>query len=239
MIENGGPPRDDKCKVGAFGNEFVFISTGRMMVRYESGTQTGGWDNLTEARSAYEAVTTKYSTARSHTADIAIEWAHRIQTQWNAYFYSSQDRLSRMQELLTTEPGLTTALFGGVSSDGGLELVAIQLGLVAGPVASEVSANLTRFNECPIADPCVIGKTEVVSEFSRLGTPRAIQEQAIWSPNDDDEGAPHLYLLKRATRMVELTIKHDPSGTVGGPIDAVRPSRDGGTAWYSRKPNCE
>jgi hypothetical protein len=76
--------------------------------------------------------------------------------------------------------------------------------------------------KCPVGEICATGKLEIFNKYITTGKKFMAADPA----------------LSRVTKLVELTIAEDKSGTVHGPIDAVELSKDGTIRWHKRKDNC-
>jgi hypothetical protein len=117
------PPDDSICKIAAVGGDVIFISTG---IERAVGDPplVPGWDNVSEARSAYAIVKAKYPNVKGRVGDIANLWKIAITKHFN-----TMARLSPTAfRAITLSPGaLTVASFGGFDLAGNLVLIQIMV----------------------------------------------------------------------------------------------------------------
>jgi hypothetical protein len=240
---NGNPDIESNamCKVAAFGNDLVFVSTGT--ARFLEMPGVPGWDNVEEARSAYRNVVSRYSTLKGHVEEVGSAWATDIATRFSQLgsLYPEQ-----FQAAITNQGDLTVAFFGGEDAMGIFMLFGVQIlpgrtnAFNLFPAAIPTSNRVT----CPDNSFCAIGRSDIMIEFAAARTQRARREKARWKPAKPYAKGTIEYTMFRTMRMVELTVEYQGAGVkdVGGPIDGVQLFRHNGIVqkhWYARKPNCQ
>jgi hypothetical protein len=232
IIDQNTPPDDAVCKLAALGGDVVFVSAGAIR-NTSQDPLLPSWDNLVEARSAYESVVTRYSRSRGHVREIADEWNKRITANFNVL---AQRNASAFAGAADPVGGLTYAMLAGRDATGNLILFGVTISTVL-PVQPESRANgIVVQAACPHHGFCAIGVTEIVTEFADQTSERARKEAITWKPPKTSRTTERDLL--RTIRMVELTIDHHSGNDVGGPIDSVQLDRHGPARWHQLKPNC-
>ncbi len=90
--------------------------------------------------------------------------------------------------------------------------------------------------DTPIGPYCAIGRPDQIFDFFHLSSDRAKADAKEWesqrhSRQGDEEAL-------KAQHLVELGIKYDRSGTIGGPVDVAILPRNGTVKWFAN-PNCK
>jgi hypothetical protein len=226
------PPTDSECKIVAVNKELVFISSG--IVSYESGGSLDlvqAWDNREEIRSAYGKVAGLYGTSRGHVQDVAIEWGKSILSHFSSLYLFHRET---MIDDAGKENGVpTAALIGGFDALGNLVLFKMQISFNQfgpNPLGLSVDQVMCPNSFCPMGE--IDTAEEFILETSQRAKDEAVKSKIFPSSSTSD------YDILRAMRLVDLTIADSGLDDVGGPIDALELTRDGGFRWYARKSNC-
>ncbi len=237
-IQKGRPGHPDiennsVCKVAAFGDDLVFVTAGSVGYPDQSGIE--GWDNIKEARTAYQKIVAKYSGLKGHIEDVAGEWARSVTSHFNQL---GRQKPEEFRAAVMKEGNLTVAYFGGKDRSGSLVLLSVNI-IPEAPsfLSSKPEGGLIT---CPSDNFCAIGLTEIAVEFAEAKSDRAEKEKRDWRPNGESGPTNFEYAMFRTIRMVELTIKYWTGNEVGGPIDAVQFRLPGAkhVYWHDRKPHC-
>jgi hypothetical protein len=226
----GGTPDDTKCKIAVLGGKVIFVSTGGAgYSTIEQSDPVQGWNNIDEARRAYEMIVGKSENASGHTRAVANQWAELMVTHFVGLNLFHPDRAASIAYVTHGVP--TIALFGGRDLSGNLELISITITLVPNRIPA------VAFGSPPVACTlCVIGEADVPIEFIHVTSGRAKLDAKHWRAFNDSSTSD--YDIRHTMHFVELTEKYHASN-VGGPIDAVQLTREGNLRWLSRKKNCQ
>ena len=229
---SGLPPDDTICKIAALGGNVVFVSAG--VLRYPGySALVPSWDNVAEARSAYNRIRSTYSTVRGHVGEMAQEWTRVISADFDAMALWQPNVF---REAINDVGGLTDAMIAGQDATGNLVLYGMRI--IAGTTTDRGVQGTSVQAYCPHHDFCAIGQPEIVIEFADLTSKRATDEATSWSPRDDLSPGDAEYDMLWTMRMAELTIMYHQGNDVGGKIDGVQLNRDGTVHWQERKDIC-
>lgn len=112
---NGNPDikNDAICKVAAFGDDLVFVSTGTTIFLEKRGVP--GWNNIDEARASYRDVVSRYSAVKGHIQDVATEFAGGIVKHFNEL---GARYPNEFHAAVSDVGNLTVAMFGGQAATG-------------------------------------------------------------------------------------------------------------------------
>lgn len=232
IIDQNTPPDDTVCKLAAFGGDVIFVSAGSIRNSSQSPL-VPSWDNLAEARSAYNRVVFQYSTSRGHVREIAEDWNISISSNFDTMARYAPDSFAGAVD---PAGNLTSAMIGGLDDKGNLVLFGVTISAVTASPASR-AVGLAVQADCPHRRFCAIGAPEIVTEFADEASERSKTEAKEWKPPNGS--MPRDYDMLRTIRMADLTVLHHVGKDVGGPIDAAQLDRDGSIHWYARKKNCQ
>ena len=231
---DGIVPTNTECKVAAFNNKLVFVSTGA--VEYGRNERiriipdiVQPWSNVDEARNAFSSATLTSNLVYN----TALRWGNAVAGHWNFLHLFNPDKVRAAVARNGALTGsLTVALFGGIDGDGRLRLV-------------ETTVDFNDFALVPITATtkpvsciqswCAIGAIEIVLDFLNQTSDQAKQEMIQWGRQQWPAGDAELL---KAIRLVDLTIAYHIGDDVGPPIDALELRRDGSFRWFARKDNC-
>jgi hypothetical protein len=86
------------------------------------------------------------------------------------------------------------------------------------------------------AAPCALGKSDVYVEYVLTKqSERAKKETWKAPPSVLKKMSPETFKI---IRIADLTIAYEPSGTVGGKVDAVELWKNGSLHWIQKKSDC-
>jgi hypothetical protein len=233
----GGPAKisDVMCKVAAFGDDLIFVTTGTVTFLDSPGFK--GWSNVEEARAVHREIASRYSGVKGHVQEVAEQWGRNISANFNRIGRSSA---KEFRALVSKEGDFTVAMFGGQAATG--ELVLFSAQIIPESPSSLSSKSIVDQMVCPYDNFCAVGSSKILIEFTAAKSERSKTEKATWKPRRDYAPGSLEYTMFRTIRMVELTIKYRTGIEVGGPIDAVQFRRRDDAEhirWYDRKPNCK
>lgn len=226
---DGRPPRNDQCKVSAIDGKILIVSINSGQFD-ATRPDLPSWSNASEARRSYDAVLEKYSSVQGRLRDIAIGTAEALKSRF-LYLYSKHRTTF---DRAAGKSGSLTKLFMGGAGINGLELYEIEIIAAKQTAQSAVESHVARIGCQSTQNICAIGRVDIAEELLAGKTERSRAAAVAWSSGDPSK----FHDLRRVVRIIELTIQHDASGTVGGPIDAVQLNPDGSIEWYARKRNC-
>ena len=230
----GRPIDDSSCKISAFKNGVVFTTANAEAYSDPSG-RVAGWDNADEAgRVARLHPATAGKSAADSVETIADRWAQTIKTHWNSLYLRTPQTV-----IHATEHGngfITCGIFAESRSG---EIAATSRDLYF------VSDSADHFKIVPVyinvGGIRAVGRTDVINEFFHTTSKRAKDEREKWITQHNTSGSmlrPNWIDLSFLVRLIELTIKYDSSGEVGGKIDVLELQKDGAIHWVKRKANC-
>lgn len=104
------------------------------------------------------------------------------------------------------------------------------------PLAPAFGTLMPANCKAPVGRYCAIGRPDQILDFFSLNSDRAETDAKEWESQrhtrEDDEEA------LRAKHLVELGIKYDQSGMIGGTVDVAILPRNGTIKWLAN-PNCK
>lgn len=219
-------PHDTYCKIAAFRHQVIFaVGSGPFYVP-GNPDPAPAWDATDEAHKAIAANASKRSDdSVSRVKSIADRWAENMKIDWQILNAFHPDLVNKFA--LDEHGNLTTGIFAAVSH-----------GSVSFTVRSIVFNNgliaIAIHDTGCTTGPCASGTTDIFTEFVRGKTERAKKEARRSAPLPKGMSRKMLHII----RLVELTIIYDTTHVVGGPIDAVELSGNGGIRWRQLKCNC-
>lgn len=217
------PPTDDRCKIAAFGHQFIFATAGAAEFAANLNGRSGSWDNVTEARHVIEQAIRGFGESTLFVSVIADTWAYEIKTKWASL------PSGNIQAAAEIGKGLITAGIFAEAHGGTISIAVRELRLINN------SLQVIPF-ECPAMHTCVNGGRDALWQID------AAQPLA---PSTSLLDAYDLDLL-RVVRLADLVLayaapiqtKLGPVSPVGGPIDAVEMWGNGTMQWLYRKSQC-
>jgi hypothetical protein len=160
---------------------------------------------------------------------VAGEWGAIMQ----AHIQSIYARNPRSLLRITRNGILATGLFG--ETDG------TKLNLYRTRIALRANTGTPIQIEPPLAikrnTTFALGRAQIFLEFFNQTSERA-RAEAERAAIELEHLTPEEQAIHQAIRLADLTIAHDPSGQVGGPVDVVELTRGGEIRWIQRKPEC-
>lgn len=225
------PPEDTACKIAALDRQFV-VGVGAA-ASYAPGKEDlfrRSWDAIEEAkRIARTHITENPQDAASTVTAIADVWAFTVQNDWKALYSVYPERVAEAAK--ASKGILTTGLFAFAQNG--------QIAFIVRSITFDdrgIQVGNPPLPDCKI-QPCASGQTDVPMEFIKLTSERALEDKKKFKVSKS-ELVRASFEMVRAAHLVDLTIRLDKSGTVGGPIDGVELFSDGSVHWYKRKANC-
>jgi hypothetical protein len=228
----GLPPSDDECKIATMGGEFISVAVGALRyIKTGPSDKSPEWTSATDLRAVYVKLVASRGKSGVPINAVAKGWGEAIRDRFTAGYNSIPQQVEALASSHTGH--LAQAMFGGLDEGGKLALIDVQVTLAPAP-GSLPTYHATRVVDCPWNGYCGIGHTDVLPEFARLASPRAVRESATSRPPTSGAG-----YAARAIRLVELTELYQANPkTVGGPVDAVSLSKNGAVNWLARKAHC-
>ena len=208
------------CKISALDKKVVFASAGGL-------GEIDKWSASEEARLAYKRALLKHNPDFS--AQITYEWATAVAPLITTTYLNHK---AAMDSMIPTGI-LGTGIFAGVDDKGELWLTRVEF-YVKRSMGDTVEYRPFKINLGECAPVCAVGRTDILREFSGLTSNRAKIEAAKWKP---PRGVPAD--VARVIHFVDLTVTYDPTGDVGGPVDAAVIKRNGSVQWFRKKRDCE
>jgi hypothetical protein len=230
----GAEKPDSVCKLAAIDHKLLFATSGVGTLRVVSDPKLG-WDNVEEARIAYERASKMSGTVLYNAANI---WGRQIALDWNRLY------LARRSEMVKKiGDGNTGAnAFFAAAVNGAPQLVYVEVTFQPtgeGRAPFAYSVETVPPERCP-NHICAIGHGEAVAPYGNLTTDSARKEVNQWS-TQVWPGTPDDREVLIAIRLVDLAIAdlgNDPHNGLSAPIDALELKGDGSFRWFIRKPAC-
>lgn len=233
VVGEGAKKPHNVCKLAAIDHKLLFATSGVGTIKVVSDPKLG-WDNMEEARIAYE----RASNMDGVLSNAANLWGRQITNNWNQLYVS---RHGEMMKKIEDSPKGANAFFAAdVNGEPRLMYVEVTFqptGDGGAPFAYKVEPVPPQ--RCP-NHICAIGHAEAVAPYGNLTTESARKEVAQWG-TQSWPGAPDDREVLIAIRLVDLAIAElgsDPNNGISPPIDAFELKGDGSFRWYNRKPAC-
>jgi hypothetical protein len=230
-VSAGNLYTNDECKVTAPGGQyFIFATTGALRIRNTALVE--GWDNGEESRRSFDKLRSVRRNPETQVVLFANYWAASIAHDFERLYAAFPNIVEETAKNQAERRYLTTAYFAGKHTDGTLMLVN------ANVIFDKKRIPVINYEVYQMACPeeyCALGRFDTAVEFIRQSSARAKLDAKTWKP---PKGTPATdYNAFRAIHLVELTEKYDGK-YVGGPIDAVEITTNGGVRWIRRKAEC-
>jgi hypothetical protein len=223
-------PSDNWCKISVLEGNVLFATSG--YAAYDSGLNdpVQSWTNRIQAEAAVHAHQSDRGISQTIVISIADAWAQSLSERWAGLNRQYPELVAKLAD--KGAHVVTSGVFA-MAKDGNIAFAVRELTFIDGQMRA-------IDGKCGSGHVCGTGHTDVMLEFTRRTSDRARSEFFGWSElpssnvrlNSVDRRT--LYLV----RLVDLTIAYDPSGTVGGPIDAVELWQNGSVHWVQRKEQC-
>jgi hypothetical protein len=210
------PPDDTYCKIAVLGNQMIFTSVHRL--NSPGGGFVTPWNARTEAEKAFKfADSFKTASLTDKLAIVANTWSEAAKSHF------TQLSIFAPKELDPDQGKMSRAAFITVSG-GKFSYALIDVtydGHTVGIDRPRLGAGQDTF---------AMGQVDLVPKY-------ITRPPTQWHFSD--------LLLKtidirtlRMMKAVDMVAAYDPSGIVGGPVDAVELWQDGSVHWVARKSNC-
>ena len=224
---------DDQCKITALSNKLAFAANG----------MTGLWSETPipyrpiemhaheEARHAFDSVRPG---ADDLVRKIAVLWGENV-----ARIFKEAIKVSGPESVFTdTKQGpFLFGYFAGVSPEGGLVFYDENINRVGNDVSFDPIPKAFALTDTILYGSS--GMSDTTSELRQGKTEWAQMEATQWEreaatlPKDDRD-------VLKAVKWVQLTLDaHPNSHELGGPIDSLTITPDGGLRWNSQKKECK
>jgi hypothetical protein len=220
------------CKIAKLSDQFVFATSG--ISGHPSVAKTPGsvtWN-------VYDIATQEYAVlANEHTA-------HLIQKLAAAYGERLADRINKDLKLEPEGPlraylakhGVGTAVFAGFDEEHHRVILEVRVGIQSpGATVVEYATRLLTAGD-ETTEAMVFGDSAIAGELNEGKTDRSRSWQSAMSLQLRGQGLKDRLLFK-AEYVADLTARYDPN-QVGGPIDVIHVTRNGGVTWVRRKSAC-
>jgi hypothetical protein len=218
------PKNDDQCKIAALSNHAVFASTGA--IGYGSGgigDPVSSWANVKEAGNASDAVGVR-THGKERIEQIADAWVQIVSIDWFITYLFHPEVLDAMEDNVLSIGFFATAEDGEIFST--LRAIVFD--------GTTFSGEQRQFTTGPF---CAFGKVGVYNELMTPASDLAKSEAEHWTISPTLTQRLDWGTL-RAIRIADLTAAYEPSGDVGGHIDAVELWDNGSIHWVARKCQC-
>jgi hypothetical protein len=222
-----GIPNDSNCKIAAFSDQLLFGATGVPRITSFPPDIFSDWDALEELKKVVNTTTFINTVdAATKVATIADKWARALQFDWRVLYVIHP---KNVEDIARHQRG---NLINGIFAVSVGDHVALTVRSI---ILSNKVPTIDRPDvfQCGVL-PCAAGITDIVTEYVHRTSQRANQETWSASPILLQRAIPEML---KVIRLVDLTIAFDPTGFVGGHIDAVELDYDGSIKWFQR-PDC-
>jgi hypothetical protein len=230
---NTGNADDSYCKISAFRNQFIFTSVGgARLTTSPFNPSITGWTNSDLAGDAVSR-----GANRDDMDDLATDWAISVGRRWISLCGLDQKLCAKLAA--SAQGCLTTAIFFRAKdlsySVGNIFFYPSDL---ANPVKYSIGHQFANCWPCGQTDGsqiCVMGEHfDVTEKFCSERKPHStITIRTPLQGVVTEE-------TKLPISLVEMTIDayQKSAGDVGGPVDVVTITPNGGVTWNARKKNC-
>ena len=222
-----GKEFDDGCKVRAFGNDLIFAAAG---IGGSIHTTPGlSWDSRTIARNLYLRLSREPASVPMPIR-LAYAWGNEVKEKLKFEAARNTDVIS------SKKPGseLTSALFAGF--EGNAPLIVVGAITYQSGFRGAVDTQFAIQHIYREPQTVILGGSDVAAQFGsqvehwEKSVPFSVDPLAAWPVSAIRFGINHSPSIISDGRTVK---------SIGGPIDAVRLTRDGGIQWIQIKPNCQ
>ncbi len=214
------PPDDNQCKISAFQPSHVIFANSGITGYISSGSSDSvqTWSAHDEAKIAIPQKWPEPIPANATEAlkVLTVLWANRMKDRWQETFLAHPEVLRWVTVRQRGGP-ITKGVFA-IAFKGRIAIAMVEIRYTNAGMTAVFYDDMNCTAGVTI---CGIGEIEVVSEHLLQGP---------FMPDSDE--------ISRLIKLVELTATEDKSGTVGGPIDALKMSSDGTITWKQRKEAC-
>lgn len=220
---------DSECKVFALGSHAVFVIAGHSSYVRSEPDDAPTWHSQREAQRLFEdAVKGSGGWNDAMLDDLALSWRNSTAVHMDRLRHAN---LKQFRDAIGNDIR-AHAVFATAASN------SVQ--------AVYVEATLTKdgkvlvFGPRPIqcgVKPCILGYNQIADEYLNRSSQRAQEEVDRWER--ETTGLPEIERARRrAVSLVEVTIAHDPTRHVGGPVDVLELRAGQKVMWIRRKPWC-
>jgi hypothetical protein len=235
---------NDRCKVIALGEDFLFASTGRTTLESVPDKSQYRWDSNDEARNVYGPLSRSWQRVNSRKAQVsggnenrfvdavADRWAEG--SMWTMVEFLGIAKNDILQG--DAQGGIVTGIFVGNDPDGRLTVTARTIRRIPGSRDFEwVRLIPTNFKT---SITLRFGRTEIVQRLLQPTTTAEKREaheflQEIQKKPRDEQG------WFRTFKLAQLTVQRHPNQReVGGEIDVAELARGRKVRWIQRKKAC-
>jgi hypothetical protein len=218
------PLDDNRPKIATFGDHFIFGVSGAANT-YNDGTFS--WDAIEEAKKAAAAIDVSGSLDAQGAVDaFADAWETKMRPLWQSLRQRHPEAIEQIVQR-NGGPFLSTGLFGAAIKGKvafTARVIFSKQGRLGATTAIDVPTDLTPY-----------AHREIFDEFKNKTSERAKKEK--WEFPACLRNKNSLDLLV-AAKYVDLSIKYDPTGDVGGHPEAAELFAKGGVHWYQPEKDC-
>jgi len=229
-LELGTTRTEDTCKITALGEQIIFASTGKFGFDVSNLWTTISWDAHKEAERAF-ARRGWPSWGRNDKEPI-VRMAWHWVTDASMTFQVAAERKPSVVEPRELDGAIVQGLFLGTGQSGDFVMARARLVVEASGPSPIFKPEV---KEQPTQNGLLVyGATAIFEEIYNRGK----AERESWEAKLLTE-EPERRDLLTAIHLVDLAIRHDKSGTIGGKVDAVVLRRGGRIEWVQGGDRCK
>jgi hypothetical protein len=220
---------DSECKVFALGSHAVFVIAGHSSYVRSEPNDAPTWHSQREAQRLFEdAVKGSGGWNDAMLDDLALSWRNSTAVHMDRLRHAN---LKQFRDA-TGNDIRAHAVFASAASNS-VQAVYVEATLTKD---GKVSVFGPRPIQCGVK-PCILGYNQIADEYLNRSSQRAKEEVDRWE--QETTGLPEIERARRrAVSLVEVTIAHDPTRHVGGPVDVLELRAGQKVMWIRRKSWC-
>ncbi len=228
-----GDNADERCKISAFGSQFVFMAGGFTAVGVNADS---GWDAHAIARQVWQTEHKSITDASKLVSAVADKWTVRMEELYRKPGVVEDERKNLPEG---ADPVLIGAFFAATDPTGGMAVKSVEIFYDLKLLDSTGKVKLLPKQDVLHEDHWnVDGDKAVVLEFKNATSARAAEYMRWFAPQlskvpVNEQRAAY------ASKFIELSILlHPRNFELGFPIDVLQLHRKTGVVWVSRKSTC-
>src|SRR5262245_26514280 len=220
---------DSECKVFALGSQTAFVIAGHSSYLRSEPNDAPTWHSQREAQRLFEdAVKERGGWSDAMLEGLALSWRNSTAVHMDRLRHAN---LKQFRDAVGDDIRANAVFATAVGN--GVRAVYVEATLTKG---GEVKVHGPTPLKCSVK-PCILGYNQVADEYLNLSSQRAKDDVDRWER--ETTGLPEIERARRrAVNLVEVTIAHDPTRHVGGPIDVLELRAGQKVTWIRRKPWC-
>lgn len=220
---------DSECKVFTLGSQAAFVIAGHSSYLRSGANDAPTWYAQQEAQRLFEdAVNENGGWKDAMLEGLALSWRNSTALHLSRL---RQSNLKQFRDAIGDDIS-ANAVFATAAGDG-VRAVYVEATLTK---AGEVKLLGPAPIRCSVK-PCILGYTQIADEYLNVSSQRARDDVARWER--ETTGLSEIdRARRRAVNLVEVSIAHDPTQHVGGPVDVLELHAGQKAKWIRRKPWC-